>query len=531
MITQDANSPSANTAETAAGDLYLVLGDQLDRHGGAIQHATPGRDAILMVESRTLLTSGPIHAQKATVFMAAMRHFARDLEAKGFTVHYLKHTDAAAADFATAAAATLKAGGYARLHLMDPTDRGVRGPVQQAAEAAGTTFVPHANDRFMTTAETFDRWAKGKKTLRMEGFYRVVRKQTGLLIQADGTPEGGQFNFDQANRERPPKDRTPPEAAGFTPDDLTEAVISEVEMFDNARGNARPFRWPVTRKQALEVLQHFLDERLADFGRYQDAMLTEQPLMWHSLLSVPLNMGLLHPGEVVDAAVAERDRRAGSDREIPLNSLEGFVRQIIGWREFMHHVDRVRGNDLRKENALDAHGGLPPAYWTGETDLHCLKTSVMHVRERGYSHHIERLMVLGNIGQLAGVHPETLLEWFMATHADALDWVMVPNVMGMSQYADGGRMTSKPYAAGANYIHKMSDACSRCRFSPKGQGEDACPLTAWYWAFIDRHDDRLAGNPRMGVIRAAWRKRSDDTKQEVRARATRTLQAFVAGKL
>lgn len=508
-----------------------MLGDQLNRHGGAIQHATPGRDTVLMVESRALLKGRPIHAQKATVFMAAMRHVARDLKADGFTVHYLTHTHADAADFEAAVTATLKRGGYGRLHLMDPNDRDVRGPIQQATEAAGAMFVLHANDRFMTTADTFDRWAKGKKTLRMEGFYRVVRKQTGLLMKGDGTPEGGQFNFDQANRERPPKDRTPPDPAGFTPDDVTEAVISEVEMFDNAWGDARPFRWPVTREQALEVLQRFLEERLADFGRYQDAMLTDHPLMWHSLLSMPLNLGLLHPREVVDAAIAEREGRAGRDREIPLNSLEGFVRQIIGWREFMRHVDRVRGSDLRNENALDAHGDLPPAYWTGDTDLNCLKTSVKHVRERGYSHHIERLMVLGNIGQLAGVHPATLLDWFMATHADALDWVMVPNVMGMSQYADGGRMTSKPYAAGANYIHKMSDACSGCRFSPKGQGEDACPLTAWYWAFIDRHDDRLAGNPRMGVIRSAWRKRDHDTQQQVRERAERTLQAFAAGEL
>ncbi len=509
----------------------MVLGDQLDRHGGVLKDAAPQQDAILMVESRALLKAGPIHAQKATLFMAAMRHLAQALEAEGFTVHYLPHDHEAANDFGAAAAATLKTYGYARLHLMDPNDRGVSGLIQAATEAAGATFVPHASDRFMTDDATFDRWAHGKKTLRMEGFYRVVRKQTGLLMEADGTPEGGQFNFDQANRERPPKDRTPPEAVGFEPDEITAGVIREVQAWDHAWGDAAPFRWPVTRAQALEVLAHFCEDRLADFGRYQDAMLTDQPLMWHSLLSVPLNMGLLHPREVVDAAIAERGRRAGTDREIPLNSLEGFVRQVIGWREFMHHVDRVRGAELRQENHLEAQQPLPPAYWTGETDLNCLKTSLAHVRERGYAHHIERLMVLGNIGQLAGVQPEALLDWFMATHVDALDWVMVPNVMGMSQYADGGRMTSKPYAAGANYIHKMSDACASCRFDPKGKGDDACPLTDWYWAFIDRHDARLQGNPRMGVIRSAWQKRDEGVKDQVRERAAVTLQAFTDGTL
>jgi len=270
-------------------------------------------------------------------------------------------------------------------------------------------------------------------------------------------------------------------------------------------------------------------ERLARFGDYQDAMVEGEPFMWHSGLSVPLNLGLLHPREVVDAALAYADEHPS---EVPLNALEGFVRQIAGWREFVRHAYRTRGEELRRANALEAHGPLPPAYWGAPTQLRCLGATIEQLRRHGYTHHIQRLMVLGNVAQLAGTEPAQVLDWFTASHVDALDWVMVPNVMGMSQYADGGGMTSKPYVSGAAYLNRMSDHCASCRFDPNAKsGPDACPLTSWYWSFIDRHQERFAPNPRMRMIVAAWRKRDADDRARILGRAALDREAFRDGRL
>jgi deoxyribodipyrimidine photolyase-related protein len=322
----------------------------------------------------------------------------------------------------------------------------------------------------------------------------------------------------------------PPAVPAFEPDAITRVVQDEVDGFEHAWGEVRPFGWPVTREQARTALDAFLQERLPRFGTYQDAMITDEPFLWHSTLSVPLNLGLLHPREVIDAAIGHADA-AGED-VVPLNALEGFVRQILGWREFVHQVDRTRGETMRGANALEADGPLPPAYWGASTDLRCLGTTIEKLRRTGYAHHIERLMVLGNLAQLSATDPQEVLAWFTATHLDALDWVMVPNVLGMSQYADGGTMTSKPYAAGANYLNRMSDACGACRFDPKAkEGDHACPVTDWYWAFIDRHQDRFAGNHRMRMIVASWRKRDADERARRLQRAEERLDAFRDGRL
>lgn len=507
----------------------LVLRDQLTRDVGPLADATPDRTRVVMVESRALLHGAPHHAQKLVAILSAMRHFAAELRADGFDVAYVRHDADEAEDLGMALAAHVQAFGPAEITAMRPTDHGVAEGIDRAVKDAGSSMRWLPNASWITDDALYDDWAKGRKTLRMEGFYREVRRSTGILMDGD-QPVGGRWNYDADNRERPPSDATPPAFPAFEEDELTREAQREVEAAMPDRwGDADPFPWPVTRADALRALEAFVTQRLARFGDYQDAMVEGEPTLWHSGLSVPLNLGLLHPREVVDAALAHANEHPS---EIPMNALEGFVRQIAGWREFVRHAYRTRGEELRRANALEADGPLPPAYWGAPTDLHCLATTVEQLRHHGYTHHIQRLMVLGNIAQLAGTDPAQVLDWFTASHVDALDWVMVPNVMGMSQYADGGVMTSKPYVSGAAYLNRMSDHCASCRFDPKAKsGPDACPLTSWYWSFIDRHQERFASNARMRMIVAAWRKRDADDAARVLGRAAQDLEAFRAGEL
>ena len=514
-----------------ASTTHLVLGDQLTRQVGPLANDSPTR--VLMIEARALLTEPTIHAQKAVLFASAMRHFANELRDDGIEVDYLRHDHPAAADFASGVADHLERTGAERIVAMRPNDHGVAEAIEVAASDAGGTVDWRPNATWICDDATFDAWADGRSSFRLEDFYRTMRRTTGILMDGD-EPVGGRWNFDEENRSRPPTDRDPPRVPGFEEDTITREVQAEVEGFERRWGEARPFRWPVSRAQALETLDRFLAERLALFGTYQDAMLVDEPFLWHSTLSVPLNLGLLHPREVIDAALARAKQHDASDHgaEVPMNALEGFVRQILGWREFVHQVYRTRGAAMRAANVLDAHEHLPPAFWGEPTELRCLGTTVAKLHERGYTHHIERLMILGNLAQLADTEPLEVLAWFTATHVDALDWVMVPNVLGMSQYADGGSMTSKPYVAGANYLDRMSDACGACRFDPKARaGRDACPVTDWYWAFIDRHQDRFRDNHRMRMIVAAWRKRDGDDRRRIARRAEARMRRFRDGRL
>ncbi|MDR9391732.1 MAG: cryptochrome/photolyase family protein, partial [Trueperaceae bacterium] len=522
----------------------LVLGDQLSRTHGPLARLAPDEARILMVESRALLRGLPHHAQKVTAVLSAMRHLAHDLQRDGFEVTYrrLDHPDAD--DFAAALAAHLReVGGEA--WWTTPRDDGVDAELRAGAAAAGAPVRTFPDEGWIVPNDVWDAWAEGRTTLKMETFYRHVRRWSGVLMDDAGEPVGGRWNYDAANRAGPPRDATPPAAPTHPPDAITRDVQDDVRAhLPDAWGALDPFGWPVTRDAALATLDAFLDARFARFGHYQDAMVVGERTLWHSTLSVPLNLGLLHPREVVDAALAhaarvgtgppdgEEGADATPDGAIPLNALEGFVRQILGWREFLHHVYRTRSDALRGANVLEAHAPVPPAFWGAPTDLHCLATTIRGLEATGYAHHIERLMVTGNVAQLVGVDPAALLDWFTATHVDALDWVMVPNVLGMSQYADGGGLTTKPYAAGANYLHKQSDACAACRFDPKKrEGDDACPLTAWYWAFVDRHEDRFASNHRMRMIVAAWRKRDPDARRALLDRADATRTAFLDGEL
>jgi deoxyribodipyrimidine photolyase-related protein len=490
----------------------LVLGDQLNRTVGPLAHADPGETSILMVESTGLAEAMPHHKQKLVLFFSAMRHFAREAEADGFQVDYRR-----AASFEESIS------GYAReqkgvtLEVMEPSDWGYEERLREAARAGGGDLLVHPNALWLTDAEEFDGWAADRKTLRLEYFYRAARKRRGWLMDGDA-PAGGRWNFDADNREVPEKGQAFPPTPSFPPDALTKKVMREVEeTWPEHFGSVDGFAWPVTRADALAALEDFLRHRLVCFGPYEDAMVEGEPVLHHSLLSVPLNLGLLHPLEVCERVL---EYAADPANGVPLQSTEGFIRQVLGWREFIRHVYRRMMPELRQANGLEHSEPLPALYWGAKTEMRCLSETVRQLEETGHTHHIQRLMVLGNFALIAGVDPRELNDWFLGSYVDALDWVVTPNVMGMSQFADLGSFTSKPYAASGKYIHRMSDHCARCRFDPKETvGPDACPLNSLYWDFLERHQERLGGNPRMALVMKSWARRDPEAKSEILARA------------
>ena len=492
----------------------LVLGDQLTRQVGPLANAEPSKTSILIIESLELANSLPHHKQKLILFFSAMRHFAEALRADGFQVVYKK----AEPSFESGVASYLHHHQSATLTLMEPNDHGYAQRLESVCKKHGCVLEVVTNDLWLTDKTMFEAWANNRKELRMEYFYREVRKKYGYLLTDNGEPEGGRWNFDKDNREKPPAGHVFPEVDGFEPDEITNEVIDYVDKtFPNHFGNARPFLWVVTREQALVSLRDFCKNRLKNFGQFEDAMLTGQYALYHSLLSPAINMGLLHPKEVVEVAL---EHYYDKKNKIPLNSIEGFVRQIIGWREFMKRVYDYKMPAFKTENKLDAQTPLPTFYWTGETKMNCLSQCLKQLKETGHTHHIQRLMVLGNFAQLAGVNPQELTDWFTATYVDALEWVMIPNVIGMSQYADLGSFTSKPYGSSGNYINKMSDYCKNCHYNVKDKtGDNACPFNSLYWDFISCHQDKFSKNQRMGVIMANWLNQKESDKQKILRRA------------
>lgn len=504
----------------------LILGDQLNHDISLLKDTEPKDTHVVMIESLELANSLPHHKQKLIHCLSSMRHFASELKDKGFRVHYQQ----AAASFEAGLKTYLSEFKGATLTMMQPNDAGYHQQLKQAAQKHGGDISFAENELWLSSAEMFADWAKGRKTLRMEYFYREMRRHYGYLLTEDGEPEGGDWNYDAANRDVPEADHKFPERLTFQPDDITKAVISFVdETFLKHFGDAEPFNWPVTRKDALRALEDFCSNRLRYFGTYEDAMTAGEPQLYHSLLSPLINTGLLHPREVIEMALSYyEDKR----RKIPLNSIEGFVRQILGWREFMFQIYHYQREKLMAANVLNHGAALPELYWTGTTEMNCLKQCVTQLQATAHNHHIQRLMVLGNFAQLIGVNPQALLKWFTACYIDALEWVMVPNVIGMSQYADGGTFTSKPYAASANYINRMSDYCQDCRYNPKHKTEDdACPYNSLYWAFIDRHKSRFKGNNRMAMILKNWEKQSADQRQAVLAKAEVVYQQLESNEL
>jgi len=499
-----------------------VLGDQLSRERGPL---ADDPDRALFVEASEFARRRRYHPQKLALVFAAMRNLADDLRAAGVEVVYER-----ADTFAEGLDAYFDAHPGDELLVQRPATHGAADRLRDLVEARGGSLRVVRNEQFICSPAEFDEWAADRDgdAYSHEAFYRWMRRETGYLM-ADGEPEGGEWNYDDQNRETPPADYESPPLPEFSYGEHVPAVREWVADEFDTWGDPEGFDWPVTREHAERALADFLDRRLADFGPYEDAMLDADWHLDHSLLSAALNVGLLGPREVVEAAIlAYRERD-----DVPLNSVEGFVRQIVGWREFVRHVYRREMPDLAAANQLDQHRELPPLYWDPDaTDMACLRAAVGRVYDRGYTHHIERLMVLSNFALLYGASPQALNEWFYGGFADAYHWVVTPNVVGMGSFGTDA-FTTKPYAASANYVDRMSDFCAGCPYDPdSATGADACPFNSLYWDFLAAYEDALRANHRMGLVYSHLDdKRDAGDLTAIRERASDVRSRADAGEL
>lgn len=463
-----------------AGTTVWVLGDQLNRAIGALGEAQPAHARVLMIESGAMIEGRPHHRQRLHLVITAMRRFAAELEDAGFEVDYRR-------------ADTLTAGledhrrrhGPDRVVATEPNGRAVGALLDRLGVEAVRS------NQFLCHRDDFAAWAGDADQLRLEHFYRWQRQRLGYLMDG-GKPAGGRWNHDHDNREPPPADGgdwPTPQTSAL--DDLDREVMAALP--EAAPGAEPSGLWATSRRAALARLKHFVDRVLPGFGPHEDAMLAGNWHLAHSLLSPCLNLGLLLPGEVCDAVEA-----AYRDGRVPINSAEGFIRQVIGWREFVWGIYWLWPGQA-EANALDHRRQLPPSWQgTASTDMRCLQTTLDDLEARGYVHHIQRLMILSNFANLYGIRPQAVRSWMRDRYVDGADWVMGPNVLGMALWSDGGRMATKPYVSGGAYVDRMSDYCRGCPFDPKQRsGDRACPFTTLYWDFLDRHRERLAGNFRL----------------------------------
>jgi deoxyribodipyrimidine photolyase-related protein len=501
--------------------LRIVLGDQCSHALSALRGLDPARDTVLMMEVAAECTYVPHHPQKIALVLSAMRHFAQELQARGVRLRYVALDDPAnSGSFRGEVLRAVAALRPERIICTHPGEWRVLQDMQGWEAAAGVPVEIREDDRFLCSLPRFRRWAAGRRDYRMEFFYREMRRETGLLMQG-GEPAGGAWNFDAENRKPLPRGMTPPAPPRFPPDDITRQVLALVaDRFGGHFGTLAGFAWPVTAAEARQALAAFIRDRLPRFGDYQDAMAAEEPVLFHSLLSTSLNLGLLLPREACAAAEAAwREGRA------PLNAVEGFIRQILGWREYVRGIYWLLMPSYREMNALGATRPLPAFYWGAPTSMACVRAVVAQTREMAYAHHIQRLMVTGNFALLAGIAPEEINAWYLAVYADAFEWVELPNTHGMAIHADGGRMASKPYAASGAYINRMSDYCRHCAHDVRdATGERACPFNFLYWDFIARHADRFAHNPRMAMPLRSLARMDPGKLAAMRAKA----QAFLA---
>jgi deoxyribodipyrimidine photolyase-related protein len=498
--------------------LNVILGDQLDLDAAAFDAFDASVDAVWMAEVVEESTHVWASKPRIALFLAAMRHFALSLRNAGRTLHYTRLDAPSNAGSLTAQLqADILRLKPARLVMTAPGDWRVLQAIKAVAKKNNLPLDIHEDRHFFSSIASFAAHAKSRKSLRMEYFYREQRKQHQILMQED-EPVGGQWNFDAENRDSfgaAGPGIVPPRTV-FEPDAITCEVIALVNArFASHPGRLDNFAWPVTRVQALQSLHAFIVGRLPLFGRYQDAMWPDDPWLYHSHLSAALNLKLLNPREVVAAA-----ERAHSDGHAPLASVEGFIRQILGWREYVRGVYWTRMPGYLELNALDAQQDLPAWFWNGGTDMACLRDTLQQTLEHGYANHIQRLMVTGLYTLMLGVHPRQVHEWYLAVYVDAVEWVELPNTLGMSQFADGGIMGSKPYIATGKYIQRMSPYCKGCRYdSAQRSGDRACPFTTLYWDFLMRHETMLARNPRMALQVKNVARLTDEQKQAINERA------------
>ncbi len=466
-----------------------------------------------MVEVMDEASYVPHHKKKIAFLFSAMRHFAEELRAKGWSVDYVKLTDTEnSGSFEGELERAIERHAPDRIIMTEPGEWRVLDALRSFQEDQDTGIDILTDDRFIATHEEFQDWAEGRKQLRMEYFYREMRRKTGLLMKGE-EPEGGKWNYDSENRKPAKADLFMPQPHQVKPDAITQEVLELVaDKFADNFGALTPFWFAVTRAEAETALDVFIRDALPKFGDYQDAMLNDEKFLYHSILSLYINCGLLDP-----LAVCHRVAQAYHDGHAPLNAAEGFIRQIIGWREYVRGIYWLKMPDYVSENYLGATRKLPSFYWSGETDMACLKAAISQTKEEAYAHHIQRLMVTGNFALLAGVDPHEVHEWYLAVYADAYEWVELPNTLGMSQFGDGGVLGSKPYISSGNYINKMSDYCKGCKFDVKKKyGEGACPFNSLYWDFLARHADKFRGNPRMGQMYRLWDRMGEDKQKAYR---------------
>lgn len=502
--------------------LRLVLGDQLTLTIPSLLGAAKD-DLILMCEVRQEATYVRHHKKKIAFVFSAMRHFALGLREQGFNVRYIEYDNPEnTGSLRGEVAKALDLHDCDEVILTKPGEFRLLSEFKTWTNDFSVPIVLMEDTRFLCTVDDFAHWAKGRKQLRMEYFYREMRRKYTVLMDPDG-PTGGQWNYDVENRKPPSSRLDVPETYKTTPDDITKSVFDLVEThFSDHFGDLLPFHFAVTRDQALAALNEFVTRRLCLFGDYQDAMIQGEPWMYHSHIGLYLNCGLLTPLECVQQAEA-----AYHDGKAPLNAVEGFIRQIIGWREYVRGIYWLKMPDYKTMNFLGASRPLPSFYWTGDTQMNCMRQCVTETKNNAYAHHIQRLMVLGNFALLAGLAPDEVNDWYMLVYADAYEWVELPNVTGMVLFADGGQLGSKPYAASGAYINRMSNYCGSCRYKPTVKsGPTACPFNYLYWDFLARNDGKLRGNPRMGFMYKNLDRMDDEKREAIQDDSRRFFNAI-----
>ena len=499
--------------------LILILGDQLDLQSAALQDFNFQTDEIIMIESANEAQYVWSHKAKIALFLSAMRHFAKALRDLKYPLVYISESNLSIADTLRE---YVQKNGIQQLICVEPGEYRLKIAIEKMAQELDLHLDMREDNHFYCTHQEFIQWVADKKELRLEYFYRLMRKTHQILVDADGNPEGGQWNFDQDNRKPYPK-KGPgliDKPLSFGHDAITKEVLDYVgKVYVEHPGSLEAFDWPVTREQAIEALDYFVEYRLRNFGVYQDAMWTDTPFGWHSILSSSMNLKLLNPREVVDAVL-----KAWKKYSLDLSTVEGFIRQILGWREFVRGMYYLDMPQMAQDNHYQHSNKLPGWYWTGNTEMACMKDAIGQTLQYGYAHHIQRLMVTGNFALLAEVLPSEVCDWYLAIYVDAIEWVELPNTAGMALFANGGRFTSKPYIASGAYIKRMSNYCNDCKYKPDVRfGQSACPVTTLYWNFLIKHRDQFEASPRTRLMTANLKRISDEDQKEITIHAQKIL--------
>ncbi|OWS69605.1 cryptochrome/photolyase family protein [Polynucleobacter campilacus] len=491
--------------------IVLILGDQLDLNGAALRGFDFKTDEIVMIESIAEAQYVWSHKAKIALFLSAMRHFAIQLKELKYPLTYIKDSPLSIVE---ALKEKLIKKGVTDLICVEPGEWRLKQQIEELAGELSLRLEMREDDHFYCSHQEFLEWVADKKELRLEYFYRLMRKRHNILVDNQGNPQGGQWNFDQDNRKSYSK-KGPgiiESPVLFEPDSATKEVLEFVnDTYPNHPGSLDHFRWPVTRAQALEALDYFVEYRLRNFGVFQDAMWTDTPFGWHSILSSSLNLKLLNPREVIAAVL-----QAWKKYSLDLSTVEGFIRQILGWREFVRGMYYLDMPKMAQDNYYDHQRALPKWYWTGQTNMACMKDAIGQTLQYGYAHHIQRLMVTGNFALLAEILPKEVCDWYLAIYVDAIEWVELPNTAGMALFANGGRFTSKPYIASGAYIKRMSNYCGSCQYKSDVRfGEEACPVTTLYWNFLIKHRSQFESSPRTKLMTANLKRISDEDQKSI----------------